>query len=230
LLARQRALLEALAADMRAEFGVETRVLVQDLTATDVQAQVAAACDGVEVGTMIYNAGAAGGPEALIDQDPETAMRTIQLNTIGQTMLAQHFARGMAARGKGGILFVGSLGCVAGCKNLSVYSAVKAYTLTFAEGLWAEMQPHGVDVATLLIGRTKTPALIRTELPGAPDQPAADPAEVAAFAIANLAEGPVIVLPELMQSYDVLRAMPRRKAVQIMTRSLEPQTDHLMQS
>lgn len=230
LLARQGALLEALAADMRAEFGVETRCVVQDLTSPDVQAEVASACDGLEVGTMIYNAGAAGGPEALIDQNPATALKTIHLNAIGQTMLAQHFARGMAARGRGAIVFVGSLGCVAGCKNLSVYSAVKAYTLTLAEGLWAEMQPHGVDVATLLIGRTKTPALMRTELPGAPDQPAADPAEVAAFAIANLAEGPVIVLPELAQGYDALRSMPRRKAVQIMTRSLEPQTDHLMQS
>jgi uncharacterized protein len=228
LLARQGALLEALAADIRAEHGVKAHVVVQDLTAPNMQAEVAAACDGFKVGTMIYNAGAAGGPEALIDQDPATALRTIHLNAIGQTMLAQHFGRGMVARGRGSILFVGSLGCVAGCKNLSVYSAVKAYTVTFAEGLWAEMQPHGVDVATLLIGRTKTPALMRTELPGAPDQTAADPADVAAFAIANLAEGPVIVLPELAQSYDALRSMPRRKAVQIMTRSLEPQTDHLM--
>ena len=229
LLARQWALLEQIAADLRAEFAIDVRVAVQDLTAPDVQSAVAQACDGLEVGTLIYNAGAAGGPEALIDQDPATAMRTIQLNTIGQTMLAQHFARGMAARGRGAILFVGSLGCVAGCKNLSVYSAVKAYTLTLAEGLWAEMQPRGVDVATLLIGRTKTPALMRTELPGDDDQPAADPAEVAAFAIANLAEGPVIVMPELVQGYDALRSMPRRKAVQIMTRSLEPQTQHLME-
>ena len=90
LLARQGALLETLAAGMCAEFGVETRVVVQDLTSPNVQAEVAAACDGLEVGAMIYNAGAAGGPEALIDQDPATALRTIQLNTIGQTMLAQN--------------------------------------------------------------------------------------------------------------------------------------------
>ncbi len=230
LLARQEALLNSLAAEISAEYGVETRVVVQDLTSPTVQTDVAAACEGLTVGTMIYNAGAAGGPEALIDQDSATALKTIHLNTIGQTMLAQHFARDMAARGKGSILFVGSLGCVAGCKNLSVYSAVKAYTLTFAEGLWAEMQPLGVDVATLLIGRTKTPALMRTELPGEDGQPAADPADVAAFAMANLAEGPVLVMPDLVPGYDALRSMPRRKAVQIMTRSLEPQTDHLMKS
>lgn len=230
LLARQEALLTDLAADISAQYGVDTRVVVQDLTSPNVQSEVAAACDGLEVGTLIYNAGAAGGPEALVDQAPETAMKIITLNAIGQTMLAQHFARGMTQRGRGAILFVGSLGYVAGCKNLSVYSAVKAYTVTLAEGLWAEMQPHGVDVATLLIGRTKTPALMRTELPGDADQPAVDPADVVAFAVANLAEGPVIVLPELVQGYEALRTMPRRKAVQVMTRSLEPQTDHLLKS
>jgi uncharacterized protein len=96
LLARQRALLEALAADMRAEFGVETRVLVQDLTATDVQAQVAAACDGVEVGTMIYNAGAAGGPEALIDQDGNADHPTEhhRANNVGTTFCARHGGAG----------------------------------------------------------------------------------------------------------------------------------------
>ena len=36
------------------------RVAVQDLTAPDVQSAVAQACDGLEVGTLIYNAGAAG--------------------------------------------------------------------------------------------------------------------------------------------------------------------------
>jgi uncharacterized protein len=228
LLARNAATLAETATAVNSQHGVEVRTLRVDLTADDMLDRIEAATADVEIGTLIYNAGSAAGPVALIDQPLPQALSNIRLNVFGQTILAQHFARGMAARGRGAIVLVGSLGAIAGCKNLAVYGAVKSYTQTFAEGLWAEMQPHGVNVAALMIGRTRTPALERTELHENTGVPTAEPDDVVAYCLANLGEGPVLVPPEHQQSFDAMRAMPRRKAVQIMTRSLEPQTKNLM--
>jgi short-subunit dehydrogenase len=61
LIARNEALLEEVAAQARDAHGVQTRVVVQDLTDPDVGAKVAEATDGLEVGLLIYNAGASDG-------------------------------------------------------------------------------------------------------------------------------------------------------------------------
>jgi uncharacterized protein len=228
LIARTAATLETTATALRARHRVKVRTAAIDLARPDMMDAVRTAADGLDVGMLVYNAGAARGPVPLIEQPVDDALQLINLNAVGQTILAKHFARTMAARGSGAIVLVGSLGAIAGCKNLAVYGAVKAYTQTFAEALWAELQPAGVDVAALMIGRTRTPALERTELHENTGVATAEPADVAAFALANLDQGPVLVPPEHQPSFDAMRAMPRRKAVTIMTRSLEPQTSHLL--
>lgn len=224
LLARNAVKMKALAARIRAQYSVEVRICTADLTAPDMLDTVKEATDGLEIGTLLYIAGAGGKPYALIDQPWHEALSTIQLNVVGQTALARHFGKAMAERRRGAIMLVGSLGCVAGSKRLAVYAAAKAYTQILAEGLWAELTPLSVDVAALLIGRTRTPVLERSEFGDSGDMAEAEPDDVADFAIENLQNGPVIVPPELQQAFDGLRSMPRRKAVEIMTRSLEPQT------
>ena len=67
----------------------------------------------------------------------------------------------MRDRGRGGIVLVASLACVAGSATLAIYSAVKAFQHNFAEGLWAELREHGVDVCCTPLGMTFTPALQR---------------------------------------------------------------------
>ena len=228
LVARNAQTLEATAEALRADHGVAVRTLALDLAGEDMLERIVAATEDIEVGMLVYNAGAAGGPVALVDQPTAAALANIRLNVVGQTLLSQHFARGMIARGRGSILLVGSLGAIAGCKNLAVYGGVKSFTQTFAEALWAELSPHGVDACALMIGRTRTPALERTKLHENTGVPAAEPEDVVDFALANLAEGPVLVPPEHEAGFAAMRAMPRRKAVEVMTRSLEPQTRDLM--
>jgi uncharacterized protein len=224
LIARNAAKLEAVAGAIKAQHGVVVRTAAVDLASPEMADKVTAVSNDIEVGLLVYNAGAVSGPKLVIDQEPEEIMQLIRLNTIGQTMLARHFGQAMAARGRGGIVLIGSMGANAGCKQLAVYSAVKAYTMTFAEALWAEMQPCGVDVVALIIGRTRTPALERSEYGQDSGVPAAEPDDIARFALANLANGPVLVPPELEAAFLALRAMPRRQAVETMTRALEPQT------
>src|SRR3546814_10550242 len=72
-----------------------------------------------------------------------------------------HFANAMRARGHGGLLLVNSGACYGGASSMAVYSASKAFVLCFGETLWAELQPHGVDVLNLVLGRTDTPEFRR---------------------------------------------------------------------
>jgi short-subunit dehydrogenase len=224
LLARRADPLAATAQAVREATGRDVRTLALDLAGDNMLERIRAVTDGLDVGLLVYNAGGAGGPCALAEQKLDEALANLKLNAVGQTKLAHHFGAPMRARGRGGLIFIGSMGCIAGSKNLAVYSAAKAYTQTFAEALWAEMSPHGVDVLAAIIGRTLTPALLRAGLTDTEEAPAADPDAMAALALGNLQNGPVVVAPEHIEAFEAMRAMPRRKAVEIMARSMEAQT------
>lgn len=224
LLARRPEPLEATAEAVRAAHKVEVRTLALDLADANALQRIRSVTDDVEIGSLVYNAGGSDGAQPFAEQAPDRALLGMHLNVATPSALAHHFGRRMRDRGRGGILFVGSMACIAGTKGLAVYSASKSYTLTFAEALWAELGPQGVDVAVLVIGRTLTPALQRAGLASTDEAPAADPDQMAALGLENWANGPVIIPPEHAKAFDAMRAMPRRKAVQIMVASMEAQT------
>jgi short-subunit dehydrogenase len=195
LIARNGQLLDHVAADVREHHGVEARPVVLDLTDPDVGERVADATNGLEVGLVIYNAGAANATNEFLDDDVDYATRQIKLACVGPATLARQFAPAMRDRGRGGIVLVGSLACLAGAARLAVYSAVKAFNVNFAEGLWAELQPHGIDVCCTPLGTTYTEAMQRMGVEFNPD---ADmmPEDAAREIIENLGNGPTFVVGE----------------------------------
>jgi uncharacterized protein len=195
LIARNGPLLEEVATRARDQHGVRTRVVVQDLTDPDVGAKVAAATDGLEVGLLIYNAGASDRTTTFLENEVEYSLKQIKLDCVGPIALAHHFGTAMRERGRGGIVLVASLACLAGSATLAVYSAVKAFQHNFAEGLWSELRPHGVDVCCTPLGMTYTPAFQRL---GIEYDPAAHmlPEDVAHEIIDNIGNGPVHVVGE----------------------------------
>src|SRR6187401_2139803 len=66
LLARRQALLEELACEIERDHGVNTRTLAVDLFEPDAFAGVRAATEGLEVGLVMYNAGAEPINDALL--------------------------------------------------------------------------------------------------------------------------------------------------------------------
>ena len=83
--------------------------------------------------------------------------------------------------------------CYGGSSFLATYSASKAFMLCFAEGLWAELRPHGVDVLSMVLGATDTPAfraLLAEKGMPVPEN-LASPEEVARIALERLPHGPV---------------------------------------
>jgi uncharacterized protein len=195
LIARNEALLNDVATRLRERHRVEVRPLVLDLTDPDIGAKVAVATAGTEIGLLIYNAGGANRTTTFLEDSYESSLQQIQLVCIGPLALARHFAPQMKQRGRGGIVLIGSLACLVGAAHVVVYSAVKAFDVNFAEGLWAELAEFGVDVSCMPLGTVYTPALAQM---GVEYDPARDmrPEEVALEIIENIGNGPTHVVGE----------------------------------
>lgn len=184
----------AATADRARTRGVEVRTLAADLLEPATADAIVAASADVEVGLFVFNAGANTYGAEFVEGDLAGFQRVLDLNIGVQLRLAQHFGKRLKDRGRGGLLLVGSLAGYLGQPQIGVYSAAKAFDRIFAEGLWAELEPHGVDVLHLVLGVTRTPAMeragLRMDLPGLV---VAEPDDVAREGLEHLADGPVRV-------------------------------------
>ena len=194
LIARKPGPLEETAAACR-QRGVEVRTLSLDLTSRTAVAEVGEATAGLDVGLLVYNAGANSYGEPFTRGELARHQAVIDLNVTTMLALVHHYAQPMKARGRGGILLVGSLAGYVGASHEAIYGAVKAFGRIFAEGLWVELREHGVHVLELVLGVTRTPAMERAGLDfSMPGLHVSEPADVAREGLAHLADGPVHVI------------------------------------
>lgn len=192
LIARREGPLEQLAGQVRGR-GVECVAATVDLTAPDATAQVVAAVGDREIGLLIVNAGADTNSSTFLDRAVADWEALVTLNVVTTMRNCHHFAQGMRARQRGGIILVGSGASYGGLHGLGVYCGVKAFDLCFGEGLWAELRHDNVDVLNLILGRTDTPAHRRLyESTGTPFDASmmAGAAEVARVGLQQLPHGP----------------------------------------
>ena len=225
LMARREGPLVETAARVREATGREVRTATVDLTADDMADRIAAATDGLDVGLVVYNAGATHGIPPFLSGTADDRLSLVRLNCIGPVRVAHHFGTRLVERGRGGMIFLTSMSSVAGAARVVTYSATKAFDLVLAEGLWAELRPHGVDVLALVAGATRTPAMESSgAMIGTDEFPGMDPDDVAREGLEHLGEGPTWVAGEANRAtFDVLRSLPRRDVVTAMsdaTRSL----------
>lgn len=193
LLARKPGPLDATAAACR-EHGVEVRTLSVDLVSDGAVARIGEATEGLEVGLLIYNAGANTCSENFLDGELADFQRVIALNVGAMLAVVQHFARPMRDRRRGGILLVGSMVGYLGSMRHSVYGGVKAFGRIFAESLWLELRDYDVHVLELVLGVTRTPAMERVGLNfDVPGMRVAEPQDVAREGLEQLPNGPVFV-------------------------------------
>jgi len=190
LVARRAGPLDELAAEIRSSTGVDVRTATVDLTSTDVDERLADVADGVEVGMLVYNAGATHGASDFHDEPQHIVERLVRLNCVGPVVACHRFGAAMRDRGRGGIILIGSMAGLAGCARVATYAATKAFDQVLAEGLWRELTPRGVHVLALIAGATDTPALARSGAKVTTEYPPMDPAEVAQEGLAHLTDGP----------------------------------------
>jgi short-subunit dehydrogenase len=215
LVARRTEPLEALAARLRAEHGVEVRTVAVDLAAPGVAAQLDALAAEHEIGLGVYNA-AHSTIGAFLDGALDDHLRTVDVNCKGPVQLAWALGRKMAARGRGGLVLMSSLTAAQGTPLIATYGATKAFNLVFAEGLWDELRSAGVDVIACRAGATRTPNYEASQPQG--KVPIMEPAPVVEEALDALGRAPSMVpgLTNRLATFFMSRLIPRRWAVRIM--------------
>jgi short-subunit dehydrogenase len=156
LVARRKALLETLAAEIGAAGG-EALALPCDVTD---RAQVAEAVAAAEarfgpIERLIANAG--GGRSTNVESFAAADIEEIlRLNVVGAANCIEAVLPGMLARGHGHIVVTSSLAAWRGLPGAAAYSAAKAALTAMMESLRIDLAPHGIDVTVLAPGFVRT--------------------------------------------------------------------------
>lgn len=217
LLARREAPLLEAKAQLENDFEVTVRTAALDLSAGDLPERIAELTDDLEIGLLIYNAGASHGLELFHDAALHRALQMIALNCTGPAILSHHLGGKMRTRRRGGIILLSSLSALCGSAYIATYASTKAFDISFAESLWAELAPYNVDVLSLVIGATDTPAMERAGADMSTIPPLTS-AEVATEGLAALGTTPIHVVGELGQMLaDAARGGDRRELINNMS-------------
>jgi short-subunit dehydrogenase len=227
LLARRQAVLDQVAAEINSRTSVQTRTLAVDLAEPGAASAIAAATSDLEIGFLVYCAGADPNFMPFLANPIEAAEAMVQRNCTVPMQLCHHFAPAMVERGSGGIVIFGSGAGLAGGPNMVAYGASKAFDMVFAEALWAELHDKGVDVLGLILGKTNTPALRQLEYSrgqiSSPDDPppgAAAVEDVIAEAFENLTNGPTWMVGEDMRAaLQMMASLTRNQIVALFTQA-----------
>jgi short-subunit dehydrogenase len=227
LLARRRTALDEVSASIERQHGVKTRVVVMDLAQGDAAERVAQEVGDLEIGFLVYCAGADSNYKPFLPSPLEVAESMLHRNCMVPMQLSHRLCRSMTDRGRGAVVILGSGAGFAGTANMVAYCASKAFDMVFAEALWCELKPRGVDVLGLILGETDTPALRRLRfergLARSIDEPvkgAEPPQYVVDDALAHLTQGPIRMANRTMRrGIRLLYPFSRNLVVALMTKA-----------
>ncbi|HOA75928.1 MAG TPA: SDR family oxidoreductase [Phycisphaerae bacterium] len=157
LVARRADKLEALADELRRNYGTQVQVIVADLRRPEAPQEIfdVVQSGGQPVDVLVNNAGF-GARGRFVELDPQRQADMIQVNVTAPTRLARLFLPGMLQRNRGGILNVASTAAFQPGPYMSVYYATKAYILSFSEALAEEVRRTNVRISCLAPGPTIT--------------------------------------------------------------------------
>lgn len=223
LLARRQSVLDSVAASIET-LGVETLTLAIDLAEPGATARIIDATAGLDIGFLVYCAGADPNFAPFLSSPLSDAESLVQRNCVTPLQLCHHYAQPMVERGRGGIVIVGSGAGLVGGPNMVAYGPSKAFGMVLAEALWSELNPKGIDVMGLILGKTDTPALRRLEhergrIASLDDTPEGSDSidTVIAEAFDQLSNGPtVFVGDQLRAAVPMLGQLSRNDAVRLM--------------
>jgi short-subunit dehydrogenase len=190
LVARRAEALTEVQRQIERETKRQVKTVAIDLAGPDAVPSLASATAGLDVGLLIYNAAFCPlGP--FLEQSTDENLRALEVNVKQPLLLAHHFGRRLAARGRGGLVLLSSLTAFQGSPFVTTYGATKAFNLSFAEGLWYELRAQNVDVLSVCAGATRTPNYLKSSPQEAPG--ILDPAQVVREALDALGRQPSMI-------------------------------------
>ncbi len=209
---------------IEAAYGVAVRTIGSDLTQPDAPAALSTACEGLDVGLVVSNAGF--GAKGHFDQiDAGLMADMLAVNCHAPMQLAHGFLTGLKARGQGGIVLTSSVEGLMGGPFSTAYAATKALVIALGEGLWGELQGTGVDVLTLTPGATESEAAAKQGFDPSKMTNVQSARECAALALDNLANGPTYCPNDHYRAlFEKMLAMPRKEALLAMAQGMRPKS------
>jgi len=157
LTARRVERLEALAARVRGEYGVQARVIAADLALPEAPRQLYDATEGagLPIDILINNAGF-GYLGKFEKGSVEWDRRMVDLNCAAVVHLTHLFLPHMIERHRGYIMIVASTASFQPVPYMATYAATKAFDRFLSEALAAEVRPLGIHVSALCPGPTES--------------------------------------------------------------------------
>jgi short-subunit dehydrogenase len=220
LVARRSARIEKLAEELRNAHGNAVEPLTLDLCEPDFPGPLLRACEGKDVGLVVSNAGI-GAKGLCHEAQREELTQVLHANCRAPLLLAHAFVPALIERGRGGVIFTGSIEGFVGFPHSAAYAATKAFVTSFGEGLWGELREHGIDVLVLAPGPTDTEILPKSGFDPQDMAGLMSPETVARLALERLGHRPVYVPGILNRGFvGLLALLPRRLAVTIAGRGM----------
>jgi short-subunit dehydrogenase len=229
LTARRKDRLESLAAELAGK-GIEVRTLAADLNDPAAPQQIFAATEGAGIPVDIFINNAGLGQYGAFHLSPiEQELSQVRVNCEATVHLARLFLPAMVERRRGWMLVTSSTASFQPVPYLSTYAATKAFDRLFAEALAQEVARFNVGVTALCPGATESEFFDVSRATAFKARGVQSAEEVARIAIAALAAGKRIVIPNLAgrASALVTRFLPTRLITHVIDRFARPAGSNL---
>jgi len=198
LAGRNRKRLTELARVLSGDYGIETGILVQDLSQPGAGEKLyrAAKRAGYRIDILVNNAGAGLKAAPQHGQDLADVRTLLALNCAAVLELATLCAADMAKNGRGWILNVASTASFQAMPWAALYGATKAFVLSLSEAMHVELFRSGVAVTAICPGITDT-NFFKHGKPRVPGwlYPFLTPERVARIGLAALSRNAPVAIP-----------------------------------
>jgi hypothetical protein len=196
LVARSDARLNQVAEELRAQHGVQTKILVKDLSLASAPQEIFDALRDTPISILVNNAGFGWRGDFAECDLQRQALEMMHVNLDSLVALTRLFAPQMLARKQGRILNVASTAAFQPGPFANIYFATKAFVLSFSQALSEELEDTGVTVTALCPGSTKTEFFERANMKNMRrDSLMMDAGVVAQIGYRGLMRGKRVVIP-----------------------------------
>lgn len=209
VVARNKARLDDLAAEIGTTTGRKVEVLVADLGRKEDVRRVADRIRDDAAITLVVNNAGSGTEGPVLGADIDRIEAMVELNVVALNRLALTAVNAFAARGRGTLVNVASVLAFMNDALVGAYGGTKAFVLGLTESLQNEMKGTPVRIQAVLPGLTRTEFFDRAglELEQYPANKVMAADDLVDAALAGLDQGELVTIP----------AMPDLKAFEAFT-------------
>lgn len=219
LVARNEERLKSLATECESKFGARTTILPIDLSHPTSIEKIAEklAENKISIDTLVNNAGF-GVHGKFTDTPIEEELKLLHLQIQSVVALTKKVLPAMVERKNGNLLNVASVYSFSPVPQQAIYSASKAFMLSFSESIAHEVKAHGISVSIVCPGVTHTEFRKRANIREKEKSSGMTPKQVAQAALKGLNKKQRIIVPGRVNQVfvGVVKHLPGQMATKLL--------------